>query len=412
MTEPIHGPVPGPTSEQPGGTTTGPRPEGPEQPQAGWNTENLKDYRRFRRSRTDRKLAGVAGGLGAHLDVDPTVIRVLFVVLAFFGGSGIVAYGALWLIVPEEGTEDAVVRTNESARNGLMIAVAVIAGVLALSDTWHGFSFPFFWFPWPLALVAIVVAIVLLSRDRGTPTPYAGQVPPPPYAGPADPPPPPQSTAPWYPPTPPPPPVPRRPRRRGPLLFGITIALIALSLGALGLYDASGADVPDAAYPALALGIVGLMLLLGAFWGRPGGLIALGLVTSLVLAAFAIGQPTFRGDRDLEASPARASEVQDSYDVPAGRVFLDLTRVKDPQALDGRTIDVSANAGELVVILPRDVAADLDASVEYGGRIETPSGNRDGWNFGLERRVGTPGADTVIDLGMDLQFGRILVEQR
>ena len=50
-------------------------------------------------------MAGVAGGLGRHLDVDPTILRVLFVVLVFFGGAGLLLYGALWLLVPEEGTE-------------------------------------------------------------------------------------------------------------------------------------------------------------------------------------------------------------------------------------------------------------------------------------------------------------------
>lgn len=415
MTEPTTGPTTEQAPEQ--------APEQP--PRSGWNTENLKDYRRLRRSRTDRKLAGVAGGLGEHLDVDPTIIRVLFVVLAFFGGAGIVAYGALWLIVPEEGTEDAVVHTSESTRNGLLVAVAVIAGVLALSDTWNGFSFPFFWFPWPLAVVALVVAIVLLSKDRGSSTPYAGPTtPPPPYAPAASftashptapagpvPPAPPQGAAPWYPPTPPPPYVPPRPRRRGPILFGITVALIALALGALGLYDASGADVVDAAYPALALGVVGLILLLGAFWGRPGGLIALGLVSALVLAVFSIGQPTFRGDRDVRVSPEHASDVQDGYTVPAGRIVVDLSRVKDPQNLDGRVIDVSANAGELVVILPEGVATDLDAAVDFGGRIDSPIATRDGWGTSVQGRVGPQNADTVVDLEMNLQFGRIVVNQ-
>src|SRR3954451_21491892 len=62
--------------------------ETPHQTQAqppGWNTQNLKDYRQLRRAREERKVAGVAGGLARHLDVDPTILRVLFVVLAFFG---------------------------------------------------------------------------------------------------------------------------------------------------------------------------------------------------------------------------------------------------------------------------------------------------------------------------------------
>ena len=54
------------------------------------------------RSRTNRQVAGVCGGLAERFNVDPTVMRVLFVVLAIFGGSGILLYIALWIIVPEQ----------------------------------------------------------------------------------------------------------------------------------------------------------------------------------------------------------------------------------------------------------------------------------------------------------------------
>lgn len=55
------------------------------------------------RSKTDRKIAGVCGGLGAYLNVDSTVIRVGFVLLALPGGlPGILMYLILWLVIPEE----------------------------------------------------------------------------------------------------------------------------------------------------------------------------------------------------------------------------------------------------------------------------------------------------------------------
>jgi phage shock protein C len=54
------------------------------------------------RSTKDRKLAGVCGGLGEYLGTDPTVIRVLFIVLAVLGGAGLIIYLAMWLIVPQE----------------------------------------------------------------------------------------------------------------------------------------------------------------------------------------------------------------------------------------------------------------------------------------------------------------------
>jgi phage shock protein C len=47
-------------------------------------------------------LAGVCGGLADYFNIDVTLVRILFVVLAVFGGSGIVLYGAMWQLVPEE----------------------------------------------------------------------------------------------------------------------------------------------------------------------------------------------------------------------------------------------------------------------------------------------------------------------
>jgi phage shock protein PspC (stress-responsive transcriptional regulator) len=48
-------------------------------------------------------VAGVCGGLGEYFNVDATLIRALFLVLAVFGGSGLVIYLVLWIIVPDAG---------------------------------------------------------------------------------------------------------------------------------------------------------------------------------------------------------------------------------------------------------------------------------------------------------------------
>jgi phage shock protein C len=58
--------------------------------------------RKLYRSRTDRKLAGVCGGLAEYFNLDPTLIRVLFIVLAVLGGSGIIIYLAMWILVPNQ----------------------------------------------------------------------------------------------------------------------------------------------------------------------------------------------------------------------------------------------------------------------------------------------------------------------
>jgi phage shock protein C len=62
--------------------------------------ENKKLYR----SNTKRMIAGVAGGLGDYFNIDPTLIRILFVVLAIFGGPGLILYIIMALIVPLEPT--------------------------------------------------------------------------------------------------------------------------------------------------------------------------------------------------------------------------------------------------------------------------------------------------------------------
>jgi phage shock protein C len=63
--------------------------------------------RKLYRSRSDRKLAGVCGGLAEFFSLDPTLIRVLFVVLALAGGSGIVIYLVMWIMVPSQSQDAA-----------------------------------------------------------------------------------------------------------------------------------------------------------------------------------------------------------------------------------------------------------------------------------------------------------------
>ena len=60
------------------------------------------EEKRLMRSRNDRMLAGVAGGLAEHLNMDPTLIRLIFVVLTLAGGPGLLIYLILWIVMPEE----------------------------------------------------------------------------------------------------------------------------------------------------------------------------------------------------------------------------------------------------------------------------------------------------------------------
>lgn len=63
------------------------------------------EIKRLYRSRDERMLGGVCGGLAEYLHTDPTLIRVLFILFALAGGPGIIAYLIMWVIVPLEPSD-------------------------------------------------------------------------------------------------------------------------------------------------------------------------------------------------------------------------------------------------------------------------------------------------------------------
>jgi phage shock protein C len=58
--------------------------------------------KRFYRSTKDKKIAGVAGGLGEYFELDPLLARLIFVILALAGGGGVLIYIILWIVTPEK----------------------------------------------------------------------------------------------------------------------------------------------------------------------------------------------------------------------------------------------------------------------------------------------------------------------
>jgi len=140
--------------------------------------------RRLYRSRSDRMLGGVCGGLAKYFDMDPTIVRVIAVLLVFANGVGIVAYVIMAIVVPLEGSkvttprevvEENVEEMKEIAselgrevrrrRNALGITLIVI-GILFLLGSFN----LFWWFEWgrfwPLIIVAIGVLIIVGARRR------------------------------------------------------------------------------------------------------------------------------------------------------------------------------------------------------------------------------------------------------
>jgi phage shock protein PspC (stress-responsive transcriptional regulator) len=382
----------------------------------------MRDLGRLRRSITDRKVAGVAGGLARHLDVDPTLIRVLFVVLIFFGGAGLLLYGAAWLLVPEEGQDDGAISTSPGTRSTALIVVGVVAALLAIGDGWSGWGFGF---PWPLAIVALVVFLVLANRDRGPkqmqpgPAGMGSPVAPPSQPGVAPgqttsttPVPPSAPVAPWsYQPPPQQPTEPWRPPRRtdrGPLLWWPTLALITLALGVLAAYDMSGHAVPGAAYPALALAVTGAMLVVGAWIGRTGGLVFLGVVAAIALALSSV--VTWAGVGEIERQPTTAAELDSSYSLAAGRIEIDLTDIDDLDQLDGRTLELDATAGRMLVTVPDGLTVNMRGEIDGGGEIVFPDEREDGGDVLLEGRIDAGPNAPVLDLDMEMTFGSMEVQ--
>lgn len=61
--------------------------------------------KRLQRSRSDRQIAGVCGGLAEYFQIDPTIVRLAFVVATLMGGPGLILYIILALVLPEAGDE-------------------------------------------------------------------------------------------------------------------------------------------------------------------------------------------------------------------------------------------------------------------------------------------------------------------
>lgn len=68
-----------------------------------------QNKKRLYRSRSNRQIGGVCGGIAEFFDLDPTLIRLFFVFAFLLGGHGLLVYLVLWLIVPEEPVGQAVI---------------------------------------------------------------------------------------------------------------------------------------------------------------------------------------------------------------------------------------------------------------------------------------------------------------
>jgi len=133
--------------------------------------------KRLERSRSDRMLAGVCGGLASYFEIHPAFFRVGFVVLTLLGGAGIVIYLAAALVMPDEGKEDSVVSAalrNRRDRPWPLIGIGLLAaaGLILLSHAtlWPGGD------AWIVLLIAGAAILWITRQGKAVPTTDAKQL--------------------------------------------------------------------------------------------------------------------------------------------------------------------------------------------------------------------------------------------
>jgi phage shock protein PspC (stress-responsive transcriptional regulator) len=308
-------------------------------------TETLIDTsfaaRRFERP-ADAPFKGVCTALANSTGSDPVLWRVLMVVLTFFGGLGLALYLAGIVMIPAQDQErslgDRLLHGPDRHLTGGQIALVVVTVAVALGVVSR-----------PRGIIVAVVAGALgflWLRNRPEAAVISTPVPA-------------VSTSVTLTKTAPPPPRPMRPRSP---IVGLTLSLAALVAGVLVLVGVSGTSVPTEVVLAAALGTVGVGLVVGSFWGRAPGLVAVAVLLGLGLAATVAARPVIdHGVGDRTWSPIGSS----SYRLGVGEATLDLTRLP---LQEGQTLRVAARVdmGHLLVLLPPQARVAVTAKAELG----------------------------------------------
>lgn len=320
--------------------------------------------RLLRRRRDDRIVGGVAAGIADYLDVDPVLIRALFVGLMIFGGAGFVLYALGWLLIPAEDQDhspaESFVRGLDLSPRTLVFALFVLIGLtivgvsLASPTRYDPFDSGFYVDGRAVLLLAAIGAGIWILRRTARPTVAPGVA----AAPGADVTVATSSSRPRV----------RRATRpvepRSPLaLYIVAAALIMVGVLALA-GNVADVRIAPGQFFGLAYLVLGAGLVIGAWWGRARMLIlsALLLLPFAVAAAF-VTAPIEGGVGDQRHTPASIAEVRDAYRLAGGRLVLDLRELPGNDPVD---VVASVAVGELVVWLPEDADASVDASVGAG----------------------------------------------
>ena len=298
--------------------------------------------RRLTRSRGNRWLGGVSGGLGEYFDLNPIVYRIAFAALALAGGTGILLYVAAWLVIPDEGAEDSIAATTlkqHRDRPWLVVGVGLLAfgSILALSEAR-------FWpSPGNLWLAAALGGAAIVWWQVSTHAPARTVA---------------SATADGEQPAP-------QPRKRS--LLPAATGLLILGLGIVGLLDATGAVHVDwriaLAVAAIALGVI---VAIGAVTGQAvAGVVLLGLVVLSALAlAFAVRVPLFSGIGNESAHPTSVEALHSSYEHGIGNFDVNLSDV--PLPVGSTEVKTTLGIGNLTVHVPQDVTVQVDGRASAG----------------------------------------------
>lgn len=151
--------------------------------------------KKLMRSTSDEMIGGVCAGIANYLDIDPTIVRVVFALVALANGAGVLAYIVLWVIMPPEGAEEGVaaqetIRTGteeitqkahqvsesvkeaaEKHRVDAAPIAAVLLLVVGLYFLLRNFGIPWLWWLkfevlWPIVLIGLG-ALLLLRGTKG-----------------------------------------------------------------------------------------------------------------------------------------------------------------------------------------------------------------------------------------------------
>ncbi|MEE9416438.1 MAG: PspC domain-containing protein [Acidimicrobiales bacterium] len=345
----------------------------------------------LRRPTTDRRLTGVARGVSEYTDIDVTIVRILFVVLTLFGGSGLILYLAGSILIPSEDagpgkptfTTLEQLKADRSPATIVGIVVLGVGAIVLLGELGDSNLI--------LPLLLVAGGLVLLFRDPQSAPEIAAEgfapAPPPPAPPSATgtPPPtwvPPQPTAAMAPPfasEPTGPAMSRKDRRRERKaeksnLGWLTFAALITYFGIAIVLDQSDVVNVDGGR-TVAWGLVGLgaVLVLSAFLGRARGLIFWGFMlvpVMLIAGTDNVHLEINTGDVQRIDSIGDISGVLDSG---IGEVVYDFTNF-DLQGAD-RTIEIEHSIGHVLILAPSDVEVAIDASVEAGEiLVELPEG--------------------------------------